>query len=589
MRLISPKILFVLIAGFFWSGFIYAEESKYEAVKAEIEITVEGVNDTIKKSIIDGLTIHRQRQSERLSERLVERLHRAAQAEITQTLSVYGYYNPEINPSLTQTEPRKWLASYQIEAGKPVRITTLNIKIHGAAEQDVAFQNFLADFPLKIDERFRHSRYESAKKSLLRIAAERGFFDGKLTCNKVEVDTEKNSATICLEYQSGDRYRFGEIQYPDTVVSEDLMKRITPFEAGEHYRADKVLALRNNLNNSGYFSETNARTLIELRHDGIVPVTIEVTPSNKHRYSAGLGFGTDTGARGSLGWQNRYVNDRGHQLSANMRLSQISNRIGADYQMPFWSENIQLVGVNTEFLQEDTDTSEKRSYTLGTYYQRERWGWEETGSIKLLQEDFDIADESESALLLIPGITFAKTWADDSLYTRQGGRLSIALSGASESLLSDISFGQVVLTGKYIQGLTKNSRLITRAQVGATSVSDFDQLPSSLRFFAGGDNSIRGFDYESLGPENDKDEVVGGRYLAVGSIEYEHMFLGDWGGAVFTDFGNAFNDWSDPIEYSVGLGVRWRSPVGLIRVDVARGLSDEDKPFALHIVIGPDL
>ena len=92
-----------------------------------------------------------------------------------------------------------------------------------------------------------------------------------------------------------------------------------------------------------------------------------------------------------------------------------------------------------------------------------------------------------------------------------------------------------------------------------------------------------------MGPENDLDEVIGGRYLAVGSVEYEHMFVQNWGGAIFTDFGNALNSWSDPLEYSVGIGIRWRSPVGLIRVDVASGISDEDKPIGLHIVIGPDL
>ncbi len=584
MRLILIQSFLSVIACLLLVSTVLADTEK-----AAIKVEVSGVNNNIQKSIIDGLTIYRQRNSERLSELLVERLHQSAQAEIRQTLTVYGYYNPEITAELQQPEGNQWLATYEVEVGEPVRITDLQVTVSGAAEQDVAFQNLLADFPLKPGERLRHARYESAKKTILRLAAERGFFDGKLTCNKVEVNTDKNTASVCLNYESAQRYRFGEIVYPDTVVSEDLLRRITPFETGDPYRADKLLALRNNLNDSGYFDEINARTLSEQRADGQVPVEIIVSADEKHRYSAGIGYGTDTGARMSLGWQNRYINDRGHRLSADMRLSEIVNRIGADYQMPFWSENIQLVGVNADFLEENTDTSESRSYTLGTYYQRERWGWEETGSIKLLQEDFDIADDSESALLLIPGITFARTWADDSIYTRQGGRFSMSLSGASESLLSDISFAQVVLRGKYIHGLTDKSRLITRAQIGATSVSDFDQLPSSLRFFAGGDNSIRGFDYESLGPENDKDEVVGGRYLAVGSIEYENMFYGNWGGAVFTDFGNAFNDWSDTIEYSVGFGIRWRSPVGLIRVDIAQGISDEDKPIGLHIVIGPDL
>lgn len=584
MRLILIQALLSMVACLLWVNTAFADTQS-----AAIQVEVTGVSDTIQKSIIDGLTIQRQRNSARLSERMVDRLHQSAQAEIRQTLTVYGYYNPQITADLQQTAANQWLANYQIDVGEPVRISNLQITVSGAAEQDVAFQNLLADFPLKADERLRHARYESAKKIILRLAAERGFFDGKFTCNKVEVNSDKNTASICLIYESGDRYRFGEIHYPDTVVSEDLLRRLTPFNSGDAYRADKVLELRTNLNNSGYFDEINARTLTERRTDGQVPVEILVSADKKHRYSAGVGYGTDTGVRTSLGWQNRYINDRGHRLSANMRLSEVVNRIGADYQMPFWSENIQQVGVNTEFLQENTDTSESRSYTLGTYYQRERWGWEETGSVKLLQEDFDIADESESALLLIPGITLARTWADNSIYTRQGGRFSATLSGASESLLSDISFAQVILRGKYIQGLTDNSRLITRAQIGATSVSDFDQLPSSLRFFAGGDNSIRGFDYQSLGPENDEDEVVGGRYLAVGSIEYENMFYGNWGGAVFTDFGNAFNEWSDTIEYSVGFGVRWRSPVGLIRVDIAQGISDEDKPIGLHIVIGPDL
>ncbi|AFJ01237.1 Outer membrane protein [Methylophaga frappieri] len=574
----------------FFSFFLITFSLHAEDAGFPISVEIQGVNDTIKKSLQNGLSIFQQRDSQRLTERRLQRLHQQAQAEIQQTLRYYGYYNPEIAASLVQAPATgQWQASYQITPGDPVTITQLDLAVIGAGEQDVAFQKLLADFPLKLNKRFRHGQYESAKKSLLRVAAERGFFDGELQCNKVEVNTEKNTASICLKYKSGDRYQFGEIHYPKTVVSTDLLRRLTPFASGDAYRGEQLLALRNNLNNSGYFNSSHARALIEQRQNGRVPIEITVEPDKKHRYSAGIGYGTDTGIRTGLGWQNRYVNDRGHRLSTDLKLSQIANRITADYQMPFWSETINQVGINTEYLQQETDTSESRSYTLGTYYQRQRWGWDETGSLKLLQEDFDISDESESALLLIPGISLARTWADNSLYTRQGGQLSVSLSGASESLLSDISFMQLVLRGKYITGLTENSRLITRAQVGATTVSDFSQLPSSLRFFAGGDNSIRGFGYQELGPRDDLDEVIGGRYLAVGSVEYENMFWNDWGAAVFTDFGNAFNEWSDPIEYSVGVGVRWRSPVGLIRVDIAQGISDDDKPFGFHIVIGPDL
>ncbi|HSG93227.1 MAG TPA: POTRA domain-containing protein, partial [Methylotenera sp.] len=224
MHLIWKPYLLLILTCLLWANTVFADGKN-----TGITVVVSGVNDTINKSIMDGLSIQRQRHSERLSERLVNRLHQSAQAEIRQTLTVYGYYNPAINADLQQTADKQWLASYQIEVGEPVRITDLQIDVSGAGAQDVAFQDLLVDFPLKIDDRLRHARYESAKKDILRLAAERGFFDGKFICNKVEVNTDKNTATICLKYQSGDRYRFGDIQYPDTVVSKDLLSRLTPF------------------------------------------------------------------------------------------------------------------------------------------------------------------------------------------------------------------------------------------------------------------------------------------------------------------------------------------------------------------------
>ncbi|WP_417550446.1 autotransporter assembly complex protein TamA [Methylophaga sp.] len=554
-----------------------------------IDIEITGLEKDLSETLLNGLSINRQKQSPRLDSRSVTRLHNQAIDELKHMLTVYGYYSPDITAELIETDENNWQARYKIELGDPVTIRKTNIAVEGDAKTDSVFTKMVSKLPLKKGEHFDHQTYENAKKSFLRVAAERGYFDGAFTCNQVSVDIDANVADICLVYDAKQRYRFGEVSFPDTVVNEQLLDAMSPIEAGEPFNANKLLTLRSNLQESGYFASVSAQAMTSDRENDRVPINVALDENLKHRYSAGLGYGTDTGARMSLGWQNRYVNDRGHTISVESRLSQISNRIGADYKMPFWSENIDAVGFNTQYLQEDTDTSESSSIAVGSYYNRMRWGWEETGSIKFLNESFDVSDDSASTSLLIPGIAYARTWADDTLYTRHGGRVSMELSGAAEGILSDISFTQIVLRGKYIQAFGESSRIITRASVGATEVSDFSKLPSSLRFFAGGDNSIRGFDYESLGPENDLDEVIGGRYLAVGSIEYEHMFVQNWGGAIFTDFGNALNSWSDPLEYSVGIGIRWRSPVGLIRVDVASGISDEDKPIGLHIVIGPDL
>lgn len=573
-----------------YAGLLLAMLFCWQAAFAEtpnISVTIEGVSDDRRTALRNGLSIVRQQNSDRLTTRSVARLHEQAQEELSAMLQVWGYYQPAIDASLNEAE--NWQATYRITPGDPIKIDLLSVRVEGEAENDAAFNDLLDDFPIKQGDTLNHQAYEGAKKKLLALAQERGYFDGKLTRHRVRVDPDAGSAEVVLVFESGKRYRFAEIDYPDSVINKNLFERLTPFKPGEPFRASKVLELRNNLTNSGYFSSANTQTLRDQRENDRVPVKLDVKADNKHRYTAGIGYGTDTGARLGLGWQNRYVNDRGHRLSADARLSQISNKISADYKMPFWSKNIATVGFNTEYKQENTDTSESKAFTTGSYYQRKRFGWDETGSLRLLNEQFDIADESASSLLLIPGISWSRTWADDTLYTRHGGSLSLSLSGASKSLLSDTTFGQITVRGKYIKSVTANSRVITRATLGATEVSDFDKLPSSLRFFAGGDNSIRGFDYQELGPEDDDGEVVGGRYLAVGSLEYEHMFVKNWGGAVFTDFGNAANSWSDSFEYSVGIGVRWRSPVGLIRVDIAQGISDEDNPIGLHIVIGPDL
>ncbi len=576
---ILPRLffLFFLIS----SSVVFADPIK-------LTIKINGVDDNLAKTLLNGLSIEKQKESERLNKRYLEKLHKSAAEELRTMLTVYGYYQPKIHSELTH-DKANWQAIYTIELGEPVTLALVDLAFTGDAAEDPEFIELKKSFDLQQGQQLNQQKYEAAKKSILTLGLSRGYFDGKLTKSVVEVDVPKKIANVYLHYDSGVRYRFGKTLFPDTVVGKPLLEKLVPFNKGEPYLNTKALTLRKNLSDSGYFDSVAVKTNRAERDAGEVPIDISLQEKPRQLYTAGLGYGTDTGARMSLGWENRYVNKRGHRLEANARLSQVTNTLSADYVMPFWSETINTVGINTEYKQQDTDTSESESFAIGSYYKRERWGWDETGSLKLLQENFDISDESESTVLLIPGVSWSRTWADNTIYTKHGARVSLTLSGATESLLSDITFGQIVVRGKLIQAFGESSRFITRASVGATEVSDFERLPSSLRFFAGGDNSIRGFDYQSLGPENSEGDVVGGRYLAVGSVELEHMFLKDWGAAVFSDFGNAFNSFSDPIEYSIGVGVRWRSPVGLIRVDLAKGLSEKDEPIGLHIVIGPDL
>ncbi|MED5510969.1 MAG: POTRA domain-containing protein, partial [Pseudomonadota bacterium] len=377
------------------------------AEESQIIVEVSGVDNDMAQTLKNGLTIEQQKNSERLNPRYVEKLYQSGLESLQQMLTVYGYYSPQIDGELTSVESG-WKASYQIELGRPVKLQQVDLQISGEAGDDPEFQKLIKDFPLKSEQQLNHQEYESAKKSILRLAASRGYFDGKMTRSEVKVYPDKSIANVYLYYDSGERYHFGQISYPDTVIGERLLSKLEPLKPGDAYTDSDVLTMRNNLSNSGYFDAVSVRAEREQRENGQVPLTVSLNEKPKHLYTAGLGYGTDTGARLALGWENRYINDRGHRLTTDARLSQVANSVSADYIMPFWSETINTVGFNTEYKQQDTDTSESQSFAVGSYYKRQRFGWDETGSLKLLQEDFDVSDDSESALLLIPGIAWSR-------------------------------------------------------------------------------------------------------------------------------------------------------------------------------------
>ena len=212
-----------------------------------------------------------------------------------------------------------------------------------------------------------------------------------------------------------------------------------------------------------------------------------------------------------------------------------------------------------------------------------------TLGFQYLNGDFEIADEQRSSSLLYAEGLLTRKRTDDPMFTTRGLSVLYGLRLSAESLLSDTSLVQVRAEAKWIRPASKDSRVILRAQLGAMAVDDFDALPPELRFFAGGDRSVRGFDYQQIGEVNETGGVIGGKYLTVVSGEYEHYFLEKWGAAVFVDAGDAYNSQFDA-NVGAGLGVRWRSPVGLIRVDVAVPVVTElEDKIRFHITVGPDL
>jgi translocation and assembly module TamA len=206
------------------------------------------------------------------------------------------------------------------------------------------------------------------------------------------------------------------------------------------------------------------------------------------------------------------------------------------------------------------------------------------------RENFTVGVDSGIVRTLVPENTWSRVRTDDALYTKNGDRLRLKIRGAHENVLSDVSFVQGLLDGKLIHALGPKTRVLARTEIGATGTGQFRSLPPTLRFFAGGSNSVRGYSYNSLGPRDELRHVIGGPYLLTAGLEMDQMFLPKWGGAVFIDTGNAMNRLGlSTLKRGVGFGLRWVSPVGLVRTDFGWGLDREGTPLNVHLAVGTEL
>ncbi|MDZ7735571.1 MAG: BamA/TamA family outer membrane protein [Gammaproteobacteria bacterium] len=378
-------------------------------------------------------------------------------------------------------------------------IEGIDITITGAGADSEEFRQLRQDSPFAKGQRLEHQVYSDYKNRLSRRARELGYFDARFMTHTLRVNPDKHRAAIILEFDTGPRYRYGPISFTETPFSDEFLRNYIPFKEGEPYSSRGPLKLREALLNSDMFSTVEVRPDETAGDELEVPVEVRLEPRKPHRYSAGVGFATDTGPRLSLGWNARYLNERGHQFSSELQVSPVTSNLSGTYLMPYFRNRPADIGLRTALKNEDTDTANSRSGQATLFQNRTRWGWNETLSASYLVEDFKIAGERErdTSKLLIPGVNWRKSWSDDPVYAQRGGRLSLDLKGAAEPLLSDTSFIQARISGKYVRALGFRNRLLARLEFGATGVTDFDDLPASLRFYAGGDNSVRGYDYQS--------------------------------------------------------------------------------------------
>ncbi|MCV9918010.1 autotransporter assembly complex protein TamA [Pseudomonas sp. BT-42-2] len=572
-----------------WGLLLLAASSTVWA-QSELLVRVKPANKALKANIEGYIGSLGERDEEALL-----RFSRGAEEQARKAAQALGYYqaqiDTEVKPPTDQDKSPQLII--RIEPGEPVRLRNVTVRIEGPATELKAFR-IPSSSALRAGEPLNHGHYEDAKRLIQNQASRYGFFRGQFTQQQLAVDPQAGVADIDLVYQSGPRYRLGAVTFSgDSPLDDDLLQRMVSFKPGTPYDSQLIAELNNDLQSSGYFEgvRVDAAPTAAVAED--IPVAVQLEIRKPRTMGLGLGFSTDVGARGKANWTRHWVNPQGHSYGWETELSAPRQNVGLWYDVPLdppLTDKLRFAGGYQNEEIAGTDTLSKLLTVGPEWHSKLPSGWQRVISLKYQREEYKLGDDSGLSNLLMPGVSFSYLRSDNRIDPHNGYRLQFDLQAAKEGLVSDTNLlhGNVLLKG--LTTLGENHRFLARVQFGGSATNGYqNNIPPSLRFFAGGDQSVRGYDYQSLSPKNSDGDRIGGRYMVAGSAEYQYSLTEKWRVATFIDQGNSFNSLELPsLKTGVGFGVRWVSPVGPLRLDLAKAL-DDDGGIRLHFSMGPEL
>jgi len=563
------------------------------------------IEGEVSSEIEDNILIYLNEVNKPVSQYDIEDYQQSLAQKTYKALQAFGYYNSSVKVAPIEYKGNAELTvDISIELNKVAMVNnvvmTNDIKDYSTLPAPLS--NTLKNVQGLKGKPVNHSQYESLKNQLSTFAVLYGYFDFQFILHKLLIlENESNTSstgTVHWIFNLGERYKFGDVVFLNDTRGTDIALSVKPFSKGEYFEQTKVGEFSINMASTKYFSSAIARANAESAENKLVPIEVILKPKPKDLYKFGIGVSTDTGPRVSVDWTRPWVNSRGHSVGANMYVSQPEQSFVLSYRVP--KENPLKDFLSYQFGYKRVDEDETLSNTYSLAIQRQ-WGakdeedWDKVGFLKLEQESFiQGSSDEQTTRLVIPGATLSRTRKRGDIFVSWGDRQQITIEGTSKSVLSDIDMFKVTAHTKWIREFDDH-RFILRGDLGAITTNSFSEVPSSHRFFAGGDQSVRGFGLNEIGIDEVEidgvleEELVGGKFLAVGSVEYAYRVAESWRAAVFFDTGSASEKFGEGIATGTGIGVHWLSPIGAVRVYIARGQSDYENTWRLHLLIGPGL
>ena len=561
-----------------------------------LKVVVSGIDKGLAAAVKAQLTASQYATRKDVSDTQARVLANDAAKQAPVALQPYGYYNAHATSDL-QHVGSEWQVHLQVTPGPATKVASLDVKVPDVALELRPVKIAVRAFHPRVGEPMDDTTYEASKATIASALLETGWLDAKATEHKVEVTRADNRVAIHLHYSVGNRYKLGAVTFEGSQFKPGFLERYVPWESGDWYSQSNLLALQQALTDADYFSIVDVEPEVAKAKDHVVPVKVVVAPAKRTVYTAGVFVGTDTGPGVRAGIKRRWINRSGHTLDTEALIAQRLKTAQIVYGIPRPGHDNSSFSLGIGYRDENTKTSVSRTFSLAANETREWHGWVRTVGVHLLSGTYTVGNsgndvnipgiERGRSTLIYPEVGLTRKVADNPLFVRKGYSINlIARAGPGV----DTRFAQALADVTWIHAIGRSNRLILRGNAGITSVADFSQLPPQLRFFAGGDRSIRGYAYQAIGPRNSYGLVVGGQRLLVASATVEHYFTRDWGMAVFVDSGDAFDGTDFHARTGAGIGLRWRSPVGMVRVDVGVPINNPYYHGAqLHIVIGPDL
>lgn len=526
----------------------------------------------------------------------------SAKNNTIKALQALGYYRSVVNTTLTKSEgDTPWKLAFTIQLKDVTLVNSITVNISGDAQNDKMFNSLTSNLAIKPQDGLHHGNYQKIKSEIIALALQRGYFDGYFKTAQIAI-TPENTADISLTYISGKRYKFGKVEFINNTIDPNFINKLIPFAYGDDYQVSTLQQFQNNLEKTQYFSNIvivpNQEDPLAAK-DKFIPIQVTLKQAKKHYFDIGLGYATDTDFRISGGWRTPLVNKYGHRQETQIKYSKINPTGRFIYSIPIngsLNDTIQfkLLLENNEYGDVDSNYWSSRvskikvSDTVNSEYY-----------IRFLHEEWDIDTLDDMADYFLLGYSWSNTRRNGSLIDPSDGFSQFYnIEGTHTDISSETSFLKFYAHWRYIKTIKPKHRIVTRAEIGYTLLdsSNAEELSPSLRFFAGGDQSIRGFAYQSIGPtrrqvnsdQSSEDLVVGGNRLAVASIEYQYYFTPTIRGAIFADVGSSF-DTGFQKKYSVGPGIHYISPIGAIKLDVGYSLSEDNPSWRLHLNLGAEL